>query len=83
MHDDSNWLDYDSVFRQQAVLDPSLRWNTVHPGIQAITLVGRTAGSTLFCGIQITPITPHAQRERGKVIGRGVHIMFVNEEKKI
>ena len=28
--------------------------NTVHPGIQATTLVGRTAGSTLLCGIQTT-----------------------------
>ena len=26
-------------------------------------------------------ITPHAQRERGKVIDRGVHIMFVVEKK--
>ena len=32
-------------------MDPSLRWNTLHPGIQAATLVGRTAGSTLFCSI--------------------------------
>ena len=28
--------------------------NTVHPGIQATTLVGHTAGSTLLCGIQTT-----------------------------
>ena len=28
--------------------------NTVHPEIQATTLVGRTAGSTLLCGIQTT-----------------------------
>ena len=53
-HGGSNWLDYDLVFRQQAVLDPSLRWNTMHPGIQATTLVGRTASSTLLCGIQTT-----------------------------
>ena len=46
-HSGSIWLDYDRVFRQQAVLDPSLRWK-----IQATTLVGRTAGSTLLCGIQ-------------------------------
>ena len=28
--------------------------NTVHPGIQATTLVGHTAGSTLLCGRQTT-----------------------------
>ena len=44
-------MDYDRGFRQQAALDPSLRWNTQHPGIQAATLVGRTAGSTLLCSI--------------------------------
>ena len=27
--------------------------------------------------------TPHAQRERGKVIGRGVHIYMSVDEKKI
>ena len=54
MHGGSNWLDYDHVFRQQAVLDHSLTWNTVHSGIQATTLVGRTAGSTLLYDIQIT-----------------------------
>ena len=26
----------------------------MHPGIQATTLVGRSAGSTLLCGIQTT-----------------------------
>ena len=45
-HGGSGWLDYDRVFRQQAALDPSLRWNTLHPGIQAATLVGRTAAYT-------------------------------------
>ena len=50
-HGGSGWLDYDRGFRQQAALDHSLRWNTQHPGIQAATLVGRTAGSTLLCSI--------------------------------
>ena len=31
----------------------------------------------IFCGYRL--ITPHAQRERGKMIGCGVH-MFVNEK---
>ena len=53
-HGGSSWLDYDRVFHQQAALDPSLRWNTLHPEIQATTLVGRTAGSTLLCSIQTT-----------------------------
>ena len=53
-HGGSNRLYYDHVFHQQAVLDPSLRWNTVHPGIQATALVGLTVGSTLLCGIQTT-----------------------------
>ena len=48
-HGGSGWLDYNRVFRQQAALDPSLRWNTLHPGIQAA--IGRTAGSTLLCSI--------------------------------
>ena len=37
------------MFRQQAALDPSLRWNTLHPGIQASTLVGRTSRLATFC----------------------------------
>ena len=48
-HGGSGWLDYDRVFRQQAALDPALRWNTLHPGIQASTLVGRVAGTALLC----------------------------------
>ena len=39
-----------------------------------------------FIPIKGTFITPHAQREWGKVIGRGVHIyiyMFVNEKKNL
>ena len=54
-HGGSSWLDYDRVFRQQAALDPSLRWNTLHPVIQETTLIGHTAGSTLLCSsIQTT-----------------------------
>ena len=45
----SGWLDYDHVFRQQAALDPSLRRNTLHPGIQASTLVGSVTRSVLLC----------------------------------
>ena len=54
-HGGSSWLDYDWVFRQQSALDPLLRWNMLHPGIQAATLVGHTAGSTLLCSIRREP----------------------------
>ena len=29
---------YDRLFRQQAAIDPSLPWNTIHPGLQATTI---------------------------------------------
>ena len=41
------------------------------------------AGANASPAYQATLITPHAQRERGKVIDRGVHIyiyMFVDEK---
>lgn len=43
------WLDYDRVFRQQAAIDRTLPWNTLHPGIQASTLVGYAVGPRNFC----------------------------------
>lgn len=48
-HGGSSWLDYDRVFRQQAALDPTMRWNTLQPGIQAATLTGRATGRGTFC----------------------------------
>ena len=38
-----------------------------------------TCNSTVVITPSSTPaiITPHAQRERGKVIGRGVHILYI------
>ncbi len=48
-HGGNGWLDYDRVFHQQAALDQSIQWNTLHPGIQAATLVGRASGQGLFC----------------------------------
>ena len=66
------WLDYDRVFQQQAALDPSLRWNTLHPGIQASTIVGHVAGSALLCTLCrepdhsmcpfLSPVTPGVSR---------------------
>ncbi len=49
-HGGQGWLDYDQAFRQQVAADPSVRWNTLIPGLQASTILGRgtpTAGS--FC----------------------------------
>ena len=48
-HGGNGWLDYDRVFRQQVAIDPSLRWNTLHPGIQASTLVTNAPGPGTFC----------------------------------
>ena len=39
-HGGQGWLDYDLLFRQQAVLDRNLPWNVViHPGLQATTIL--------------------------------------------
>ena len=49
-HGGQGWLDYDHAFRQQVAADPSIRWNTLNPGLQASTILGRgmpNAGS--FC----------------------------------
>ena len=48
-HGSTGWLDYDRVFRQQVAFDDSMRWNTLHPGIQAATLFGRAQGPGTFC----------------------------------
>lgn len=50
-HGGSGWLAYDKVFRQQAALDSTLRWNSIHPGIQAATLTGSItpSGVPVFC----------------------------------
>ena len=48
-HSGSGWLDYDRVFRQQAALDLALKWNSLHPGIQASTLVGQVANAHMLC----------------------------------
>lgn len=48
-HGGNGWLDYDRVFRQQAAIDHTLRWNTLQPSIQAATLVGHAPGRGTFC----------------------------------
>ena len=48
-HGGSAWLEYDRLFRQQAAIEPALQWDTLHPGIQAATLIGRSATNSQFC----------------------------------
>jgi hypothetical protein len=48
-HSSNGWLDYDRVFRQQAVVDHNMPWNTLHPGIQAATMFGGSQGPGTFC----------------------------------
>ena len=45
----TSWVDYVQVFRQQAAIDHTIQWNTLHPGIQAATLVGQGPGTSIFC----------------------------------
>ena len=40
------WLEYDKVFRQQAAIDPTLRWNSLQPAIQAATLFNSAPAPT-------------------------------------
>ena len=40
-HGGTGWMDYDWAFRQQAAVDPTLRWNTLLPGLQASTILGQ------------------------------------------
>ncbi len=46
-HGGLGWLDYDRAFRQQIATDPSMRWNTLLPGLQASTILSPGQGS--FC----------------------------------
>ena len=49
-HGGSGWIDYDRLFRQQASINPSLRWNVIHPELQATTILGqRPAVPGTFC----------------------------------
>lgn len=48
-HRGSMWLDYERLFRQQATIDSTMQWDTLHPGIQAATLAGNPTGYNTFC----------------------------------
>ena len=40
-HGGPGWQDYYRAFRSQAAIDPSLRWNTLLPDLQASTMFGQ------------------------------------------
>lgn len=48
-HGGNGWISYDKVFRQQAAIDETMAWNTIHPGIQATTLLGQAPGQGVCC----------------------------------
>ena len=49
-HGGQGWMEYDRLFRQQAAIDPSLQWNTIHPGLQATTILAqRPSGAGTYC----------------------------------
>lgn len=49
-HGGRGWMDYDRLFRQQAELNSGLRWNVIHPELQATTVLAhRDPGTGLFC----------------------------------
>ena len=45
------WLDYDRLFRQQAALNPSFLWSSLHPTIMAFTIRAQrsTSGGGTVC----------------------------------
>ena len=47
-HGGQDWLDYDWLFQQQAVIDSNLQWNLVHPGLQATTISSHRSGLDTF-----------------------------------
>ena len=61
-HGGQGWREYDRVFRQQAALDHTLKWNELHPAIQASTLFncrpgaaalvnGQSPSTGMFCSV--------------------------------
>ena len=51
-HGGMGWMDYDRAFCQQAAADPSLRWNTLLPRLQASTMLGIPPGQgAVFCSL--------------------------------
>ena len=56
-HGGIGWQEYDRTFRRQAAIDPHLPWHTLHPGLQAVTVLsnrGASGGTT--CSICREPV---------------------------
>ena len=51
-HGGSGWQEYDRTFRCQVAIDPHLAWHSLHPGLQAATVLsGRGAAGGMFCSV--------------------------------
>ena len=50
-HGGNGWQEYNRSFRRQAAIDTSMQWNTLHPGLQAATLVGSGGTSGVYSHI--------------------------------
>ena len=50
-HGGRGWQDYDRSFRRQVAIDPSLRWNTLLPDLQASTVLGQGGGGGSYCSL--------------------------------
>ena len=51
-HGGSGWQEYDRTFRRQVAVDPHLPWHSLHPGLQAATVLsGRGAAGGMFCSV--------------------------------
>ena len=48
----SGWQEYDRTFQRQVAIDPHLPWHSLHPGLQAATVLsGRGAAGGMFCSV--------------------------------
>lgn len=50
-HGGGGWQEYDRNFRRLAAIDPSLRWNSLLPDLQASTILGQRGGGGVFCSL--------------------------------
>ena len=48
-HGGQGWQEYDTTFRRQMEIDPSLSWNTLLPYLQVSTILGQRQGGGTFC----------------------------------
>lgn len=50
-HGGDGWQEYDRSFRSQAAIDPTIRWNTLLPDLQAATILGQRVGGGTHCSL--------------------------------